>query len=134
MTEIFHKIAQRSSSFVGSSYSFVGAALVILVWAITGPIYHFSDTWQLVINTGTTTVTFLLVFLIQNTQNRDNAAGQLKLDEIIRSIKGARNTLIDLEDMSDEDLKRLQEEFARLQRKETRFPKGNRDKTEDTEE
>jgi len=84
---------------LGSAWAFAGAVLVILVWLLTGPTFHFSDTWQLIINTGTTIVTFLMVFLIQNTQNRDAKATQLKLDEIIRAIKGARNTLVDLEDL-----------------------------------
>ena len=84
------------------------------VWGVTGPAFHFSDTWQLVINTGTTIVTFLMVFLIQNTQNRDAKAVHLKLDEIIRAIKGARNELVDLEEMSEADLKRLEEEFKNL--------------------
>src|SRR5204863_6390357 len=102
----FRIFARRSSVMLGSAWAFAGAVLVILVWLLTGPTFHFSDTWQLIINTGTTIVTFLMVFLIQNTQNRDAKATQLKLDEIIRAIKGARNTLVDLEDLSDEDLKR----------------------------
>ena len=88
--------------------------LVIAVWLITGPTFHFSDTWQLIINTATTIITFLMVFLIQNTQNRDAKAVHLKLDEIIRAIKGARNELVDLEDLSDEDLKKLEEQFRRM--------------------
>ena len=87
------------------------------MWALTGPTFHFSDTWQLIINTGTTIVTFLMVFLIQNTQNRDAKATQLKLDEIIRALKGARNQLVDLENMSDEDMKKLGEQFKRLREK-----------------
>ena len=93
------------------------AALVIVVWVVTGPLFGFSDTWQLVINTGTTIITFLMVFLIQNTQNRDAKAMHLKLDEIIRALKGARNQLVDLEDLSDEDLKKLGEQFRRLRTK-----------------
>jgi low affinity Fe/Cu permease len=84
------------------------------VWAITGPIFNFSDTWQLIINTGTTIVTFLMVFLIQNTQNRDAKAIHLKLDELIKAVKGARTRLVDLEDLSDEELEKLQGEFKRL--------------------
>lgn len=93
------------------------ALLVILVWLISGPIFGFSDTWQLVINTGTTIITFLMVFLIQNQQNRDSKAMELKLDELINSIKTARNSLIDIEEMSDEELDKLEEEFRKLNKK-----------------
>ena len=88
-----------------------------MIWAATGHIFHYSDTWQLIINTGTTIVTFLMVFLIQNTQNRDAKAVHLKLDELIRAISGARNTMVDLERLSDEELKRLQAEFKRISEK-----------------
>jgi low affinity Fe/Cu permease len=91
--------------------------IVILVWVLTGPTFHFSDTWQLVINTATTVVTFLMVFLIQNTQNRDTKVIHLKLDEMIRALKGARNQLLDVENLSDEDLKKLEEQFQRLRQK-----------------
>src|SRR4051812_10999331 len=110
----FRKFAHCTSGAVGSPWAFAAAVLVVITWAITGPMFHFSDTWQLVINTGTTIVTFLMVFLIQNTQNRDARAMHLKLDELIRSIKGARNHLVDLEELSDEELDRLQKEFAHL--------------------
>jgi low affinity Fe/Cu permease len=99
---------------VGSSWAFILAVLIILVWALTGPLFHFSDTWQLVINTGTTIITFLMVFLIQNTQNRDAKAIHLKLDELLRGVKGARTHLVDLEALSDEELDRLQEQFKRI--------------------
>ncbi|PYJ20898.1 MAG: hypothetical protein DME92_08315 [Verrucomicrobia bacterium] len=102
---------------LGSAWAFSGAMLVIIVWLLTGPIFHFSDTWQLIINTATTVITFLMVFLIQNTQNRDAKAMHLKLDEIIRALKSARNQLVDLEDLSDEDLKKLEEQFRRLRQK-----------------
>ena len=102
---------------LGSAWAFVGALLIIVVWAITGPAFHFSDTWQLVINTGTTIVTFLMVFLIQNTQNRDAKAMHLKLDEVIRALKRARNEMVDLEDLSDEELNKLEEQFRRLRTK-----------------
>ncbi len=102
---------------MGHSKAFFLAATVVVVWACTGPIFHFSDTWQLVINTGTTIVTFLMVFLIQNTQNRDSHAVHLKLDELIRANKNARNALLGLEAMSDEDLARLQLEFEQLRDK-----------------
>ena len=95
----------------------MGAVSVIVIWGLTGRIFHYSDTWQLIINTGTTIVTFLMVFLIQNTQNRDSKAIQLKLDEIIRSLSGARNRLMDLETLSDEDLQKFQDEFERLRKR-----------------
>ena len=99
---------------MGSPVSFIVALLLLLFWAISGPIFGFSDTWQLVINTATTIITFLMVFLIQNTQNRDAKATQLKLDELILSMKGARNTLVNLEELSDEELKRIQKQFQRI--------------------
>ncbi len=114
MNEFFRRFAQKSSVAFGSSWAFICALVVIIIWAATGPIFHFSDTWQLVINTGTTIVTFLMVFLIQNTQNRDAKAIHLKLDELIRVVKGARTGLVDLENLSDEELARLQKEFERL--------------------
>ena len=88
-----------------------------MVWALTGPTFHFSDTWQLIINTGTTIVTFLMVFLIQNTQNRDAKAVHLKLDELIRALKGARNKLVDLEELSDDELNNLEQQFTRIRKK-----------------
>ncbi|MFY9234004.1 MAG: low affinity iron permease family protein [Fimbriimonadaceae bacterium] len=114
MHEFFNRMARRVSNATGSHWSFAVAVGIIAVWGLTGPIFKFSDTWQLVINTGTTIVTFLMVFLIQNTQNRDSKALHLKLDEVIRSIEGARNEIINLEDTSDADLQRLQEEFELL--------------------
>jgi len=112
--DFFRKFAHRTSNGVGSPWAFIAAVLVIVAWALTGPLFHFSDTWQLVINTGTTIVTFLMVFLIQNTQNRDAIAIHLKLDELIRALKGARNKLVELEELSDEDLEKLRQEFHRL--------------------
>ena len=88
-----------------------------MIWALTGPTFHFSDTWQLIINTGTTIVTFLMVFLIQNTQNRDAKAVHLKLDELIRAVKGARNKLVDLEELSDDELNNLEQQFTRIRKK-----------------
>jgi low affinity Fe/Cu permease len=114
VSDAFRCFAQRSSTLLGSAWAFCGAVLVILVWLVTGPTFHFSDTWQLIINTATTVVTFLMVFLIQNTQNRDAKAMHLKLDELIRAVKGARNHLVDLEELSDNDLKKLEEQFRRL--------------------
>jgi low affinity Fe/Cu permease len=116
VSDAFRCFAQRSSVLLGSAWAFCAAALVILVWLITGPAFHFSDTWQLIINTATTVVTFLMVFLIQNTQNRDAKAMHLKLDELIRAIKGARNQLVDLEELSDDELKKLEEQFRRLRK------------------
>jgi low affinity Fe/Cu permease len=112
--DAFHVFARRCSEILGSPWAFAIALLIILVWAITGPTFHFSDTWQLIINTGTTIVTFLMVFLIQNTQNRDAKVFHLKLDELIRALGGARNNLVDLEELSDEELKKLEQEFRRL--------------------
>jgi len=114
MNEIFRKFAHVTSAVVGSPWAFIVAVTVIIVWGVTGPIYHYSDTWQLIINTGTTIVTFMMVFLIQNTQNRDAVAIHLKLDELIRAVEGARTGLVDLESMTDEELKQLQEAFQRL--------------------
>jgi low affinity Fe/Cu permease len=115
----FRTFARKSSEVLGSAWAFIGAILIIAVWGLTGPTFHFSDTWQLIINTGTTIVTFLMVFLIQNTQNRDAKAMHLKLDELIRAVQGARNRLVDLEKLSDDELKELEEQFTRLRQKET---------------
>ena len=112
--DAFRIFARRSSVILGTPWAFSTAIFIIVVWAITGPTFHFSDTWQLIINTGTTIVTFLMVFLIQNTQNRDAKAMHLKLDEVIRSLKRARNEMVDLEDLSDEELDRLEQQFRRL--------------------
>jgi low affinity Fe/Cu permease len=117
MNELFRKFAQKTSQIVGTSWAFILAALIIVVWGITGPMFHYSDTWQLVINTGTTIITFLMVFLIQNTQNRDAKAIHLKLDELIKGVKGARTGFVNLEELSDEELERLRQEFAKLQKK-----------------
>src|ERR1044072_2898342 len=116
VSDAFRVFARRSSALLGSAWAFAGALLIIAVWILTGPTFHFSDTWQLIINTGTTIVTFLMVFLIQNTQNRDAKAMHLKLDEVIRALKGARNQLVDLEELSDQDLKKIEEQFRRLRK------------------
>jgi len=113
----FRHFARKTSAVLGSAWAFIAAIIIIAVWGLTGPVFHFSDTWQLIINTGTTIVTFLMVFLIQNTQNRDAKAMHLKLDELIRAIEGARNRLVDLEKLSDEELKKLEEQFTRLRNK-----------------
>src|ERR1700742_4672536 len=101
MNELFRKFANAVSTIVGTSWVFIIAVTIVVLWAISGPMFHFSDTWQLVINTGTTIITFLMVFLIQNTQNRDAKAIHLKLDELIRGVKGARTGLVNLEELSD---------------------------------
>ena len=118
MRELFRKFAHMTSTAVGSSWAFILAVMIIVVWAVTGPMFHYSDTWQLVINTGTTIITFLMVFLIQNTQNRDAKAIHLKLDELIKGVKGARTSMVNLEQLSDKDLERLHKEFERLHQKE----------------
>jgi len=117
VSDAFRVFAHRSSVMLGSAWAFTGAVLVILVWILTGPTFHFSDTWQLIINTATTVITFLMVFLIQNTQNRDAKAMHLKLDELIRALQGARNQLVDLEDLSDEELKKLETQFQGMRKR-----------------
>jgi low affinity Fe/Cu permease len=114
MNETFRKFAQVSSGIVGSSWSFFVACAVIVVWAIAGPIYKYADPWQLVISTVTSVITFLMVFLIQDTQNRDAKAIQFKLNELLRGVEGARTGLVNLETLSDEDLLQLQREFECL--------------------
>ena len=116
MQELFRKISHAISEVAGSVYAFSVAVIVILAWAVTGPIFGFSDTWQLVINTGTTIVTFLMVFLIQNTQNRDNSALHAKLDELIVHTVGAHNRLAMAEDFSDAELKAAREHFEKVAR------------------
>jgi low affinity Fe/Cu permease len=111
---LFYKLASKTSEAVGSPFASIAAVSVIIIWAITGPIFKFSDTWQLVINTGTTIVTFLMVFLIQNSQNRDAKAVQIKLDELIRAIASARNEIIDVENSPEQELQKLQEDFSGL--------------------
>src|ERR671939_694886 len=113
---LFTRFAKWTSHAAGHPATFVTAVLIILVWAVTGPIFGFSDTCQLVINTGTTIITFLMVFLIQNTQNRDSAAVQLKLDELIRAVNGAHNALLDLEELTEPDLERLRARYQALAR------------------
>ena len=110
----FGRFAAVASGWLGSKWAFAGAACVIVVWALTGPLFHFSDTWQLVINAGTTIVTFLMVFLIQNTQNRDARAINLKLNELIRAIDKARDQMIDIENLSDLKLDELQAKYEKI--------------------
>lgn len=113
MHELFRKFAVVCSDAVGSSWSFLIGLLTVVVWAISGPVFHFSNTWQLVINTGTTIVTFLMVFLIQNAQNRESKYTQLKLDELLCAIEGARTNLVNLDSLTDDDLMQLQAEFTK---------------------
>lgn len=122
MSDLFRHFAAKTSAIVGSPYSFLAALLVVVFWWTTGPTFDYSDTWQLVINTSTTIVTFLMVFLIQNTQNRDGKAIQLKLDELLRASTSARTSLVNTEDLSDDELAMLQDEFERIgKRTESRF-------------
>jgi low affinity Fe/Cu permease len=111
---LFYQIARNTSEAVGSPFASIAAVSVIIIWASLGAFFKFSDTWQLVINTGTTIITFLMFFLIQNSQNRDAKAVQIKLDELIRSIDSARNEIIDVEDSSEQDLNKLQQDFSKL--------------------
>jgi low affinity Fe/Cu permease len=115
-TSPFSRFAKAIAGASGHPFAFGGAVLVILAWVVTGPAFGFSDTWQLVINTGTTIVTFLMVFLIQNTQNRDSQAVQIKLDELIRSTRGAHVALLDLEELSNEELARIRDVYEDLAR------------------
>jgi low affinity Fe/Cu permease len=116
MKDKFRIFASRISVWAGSATAFMGALLILIVWALAGPVMNFSDRWQLFINSVTTIVTFLMVFLIQNTQNRDGRAMQLKLDELILTNKGARESFVDLEDISDEELEALTDEFKNMQK------------------
>ena len=112
--DLFRKLAHKSAETAGSAGAFLAAVVLIGAWLVSGPLFNFSDTWQLIINTSTTIITFLMVFLIQNTQSRDTKAIHLKIDELLRAMKEARNEMVNLEDLSDEELERLRQEFARL--------------------
>jgi low affinity Fe/Cu permease len=114
IAEKFARFSRGTARITGSPVTFILAVLVIVAWAVSGPVFHFSDTWQLVINTATTVVTFLMVFLIQNTQNRDATAMHIKLDELIRAVEGARNRMVNLEDLTEDQLNALKEQFASL--------------------
>ena len=114
MSDLFRKFAERTSHAVGTPWAFLLAVFAVVIWAATGPFFGYSDTWQLIINTSTTIVTFLMVFLIQNMQNRDSQVVSLKLDELLRAVRGARTEMVDLDHMSDEELKSVQGEFERL--------------------
>lgn len=117
MKNVFRKLAERTAHAVGSPWAFLLAILTVAVWGVTGPYFKYSDTWQLFINTGTTIVTFLMVFLIQNTQNRETRIVALKLDELLRGVEGARTGLVQLDHMSDDELEHVQLEFTRLRDK-----------------
>lgn len=125
MTEIFSKMAQWTSRRAGCASTFGIAVLIVVAWALAGPLFGFSDTWQLIINTGTTIVTFLMVFQIQHTQNRDTQAIHMKLDELIRATNQARNTLISLEDDSDEKRWKVKQEFSAVKYSAAEPPKGD---------
>jgi low affinity Fe/Cu permease len=124
--EKFRKLARSVSNAIGTPYAFVAAFLFCLAWGLSGPMFGYSDTWQLVINTSTTVMTFLIVFLIQNTQNHDSKVLHLKIDELIRAIKEARNGLLDLENLPDEEITRLEKEFHRLHNRSRRRDSGSR--------
>jgi low affinity Fe/Cu permease len=113
-TSKFTRFAKSTARITGQPITFSIAVAIIIVWACTGPLFHFSDTWQLVINTSTTIITFLMVFLIQNTQNRDSETIQIKLDELIRSMEGAHNALLDLEELEEDDLDRIRGDYEKL--------------------
>jgi low affinity Fe/Cu permease len=113
-SRVFSRIAQWTAQQSARASTFIVACLIILVWGITGPLFGYSDTWQLIINTGTTIITFLMVFLLQNTQNRDTISIQIKLDELIRANENARNRLLSLDELSEEQLKHIKETFTRL--------------------
>ena len=114
MNNAFRKFSIAAANALGSSWMFIANVLLILLWLVAGPFFNYSDTWQLVVNTATTVFTYLAVFLIQNTQNRDAVATHLKLDELLKGVKGARTGLVNLEKLSDEELQALQEEFDKL--------------------
>ena len=114
LNQSLEHFSEKATQYAGRSWAFAIAAAVIIFWLLTGPAFHFSDTWQLIINTGTTIVTFLMVFLIQRTQNKETAAIQLKLNELVAAVNGASNRLIDLEDWTEEELKNLHQHYQRL--------------------
>jgi low affinity Fe/Cu permease len=117
MHKYFSQFAEKTARALGSPWAFVGALAIVVLWALLGPAAHYNDTWQLTINTGTTIITFLMVFLIQNTQNREARAHHLKLDELLRAISEARTSMVNLEDLSDQELSALEAEFRRLGRR-----------------
>lgn len=132
LNDRFAKFSRSCASMLGSPLLFVVNCLLIIVWLVAGPVFHYSDTWQLLVNTVTTVLTYLAVFILQNTQNRDSRAMHFKLDELIRSMKGARNSFVNLEELSDEELQKLEQQFkqvaeqaaARREQKKTRRTAG----------
>jgi len=126
---LFTRFARKASNVTGRPITFITAVIIVMVWAFTGPLFDFSDTWQLVINTGTTIITFLMVFLIQNTQNRDTEALQIKLDEIIRANREARNELLNLEELDDKELSAIHQEYLHLAEHAHKHLEGRRIKT-----
>ena len=126
MSSLFSRFAKGMSKMLGHPLAFGIAVLIVIGWAISGPLFQFSNTWQLVINTGTTIITFLMVFLIQNSQNRDSEAMQVKLDELIRALKGADNSLLDTENLTQEELQRMQDHYAKMaQMAQKQLERGN---------
>ncbi len=124
----FTRSAKWAAHTAGRPLTFIVAVAIILVWLVTGPLFKFSDTWQLVINTGTTIITFLMVFLIQNTQNRDQEALQIKLDELLRAVKGAHNALLDLEDLDEDQLEEIRKDYVKLAKQaRARIKRGKQD-------
>lgn len=132
-SSLFTRFAKWTSRITGQPSAFVVATAALVIWAVSGPFFGFSDTWQLVINTGTTIITFLMVFLIQNTQNRDSEAIHVKLDELIRSSRGANNSLLDLEEMEVEELDRLRDEYEKLAEKARNSSKKKRSSKKENE-
>ena len=120
---MFRRFARAASNAFGSPYAFVAAVALVILWAVTGPAFGFSDSWQLVINTSTTIITFLVVFMIQNTQNHDARALHLKIDELIRAVRTARNSLVDLEELPDAELARLEAEFRKVRERQVDKPR-----------
>ena len=114
ISQVLERVSYKATQWAGGSWAFIIALGVVIIWAVTGPIFHFSDTWQLVINTGTTIITFLMVFLIQRTQNKDALAIHLKLNEIVAALDGASNRLIDVEDLSEEEVRTLHKHYQKL--------------------
>jgi low affinity Fe/Cu permease len=134
MSLLFSRFAKGMSKMLGHPLAFGIAVLIVLVWALLGPLFQFSNTWQLVINTGTTIITFLMVFLIQNSQNRDSEAMQVKLDELIRAIRGADNSLLNTENVTEEELQHMQEHYAKLaQVAQKRLDQGKSGRSQKTE-
>jgi len=129
MKGLFQHLATKTSIWMGKPSAFVLAVVVTLVWAVTGPVFQYSDTWQLVINTGTTVLTFLMVFLIQNTQNRDAKALHIKLDELLKAVKGARNEIVGAEELTDQELDDLLEEYRKMHERYVRLIKGRAGKS-----